>query len=66
MSKRIGNIFIIKAELDQKCELCGVLAECRPYGPNGKQVCYDCAQKDKVGTEERMKKIMFGVNEPKT
>jgi hypothetical protein len=64
MSKRIGNFIIITQEPDRVCELCGKVAECRPYGPNGKQICFECAQKDKKGTEKRMAKILFGETDP--
>lgn len=32
---------------DGKCEMCGKEEELRPYGPGGKNVCFDCAMKDK-------------------
>ena len=47
---------IIAQEPDQMCEMCGKIDECRPYGPNGEQVCFDCAM-TKVG-EETVKKKM--------
>lgn len=25
-----------------RCQLCGAVAETRPYGPNGEDVCFDC------------------------
>jgi hypothetical protein len=40
----------ISPESDQACELCGIIAECRPYGPNDEQVCFDCAMKDEKTT----------------
>lgn len=36
----------------QKCELCGVMEELRPYGPNKEYVCFDCGMLD----EESAKK----------
>jgi len=53
---------IIMTEPAQMCELCGVVEECRPYGPNGEQICFDCGQKDKETTEKRMAAYLFGVN----
>jgi hypothetical protein len=35
-----------------RCEDCGTVAETRPYGPNGENVCFDCGTKD----EEAMKR----------
>jgi hypothetical protein len=28
------------------CQLCGNVAETRPYGPNSEEVCFDCGMKD--------------------
>lgn len=36
----------IQDEPDKRCELCGKIDECRPYGPKGEQVCFDCAMQD--------------------
>lgn len=60
MSKRIGNVSIICTEPDSKCEFCGKIAECRPYGPRGERICYDCAMKDQKTTERQMNRILFG------
>lgn len=38
-----------------KCELCGVIEELRPYGPGGKNVCFDCMMKD----EKTAKKLFY-------
>lgn len=37
------------------CELCGVAEELRPYGPGGKNVCFDCAMRD----EEEAKRQFY-------
>ena len=50
----------IAPELDQICEMCGIVAECRPYGPNDEQICFDCAMKDKDTTERKMAAYIFG------
>jgi hypothetical protein len=34
---------IIAQEPDQVCEMCGKIDECRPYGKNDEQICFDCA-----------------------
>lgn len=54
------RVVLIEPEEDRKCELCGALEETRPYGPDGKRVCYECAMKDKEGTERRMANVLFG------
>lgn len=48
---------IIAQEADQLCEYCGKMDECRPYGPNGEEVCFDCAM-TKVGEETVQKQMM--------
>ncbi len=53
----------IAPEPDQMCELCGKIDECRPYGPNDEQICFDCAMKDKQTTERKMATYIFGEND---
>ena len=53
----------IAVEPEQKCELCGAIEECRPYGPNGEQICYDCGEKDVKTTERKMKEYILGIKE---
>ena len=36
---------------EQQCDLCGKVAELRPYGPNGEAICFECSMKDKKTTE---------------
>lgn len=54
-----GRGFIAQ-ELDTVCELCGKIDECRPYGPNYEQVCFECAMKDPELTKKRMAEYIFG------
>lgn len=56
-----GRGFIAE-EAPQRCEMCGVIEETRPYGPNGEEICFDCAM-NKVGEEtvnKRMQQYIFG------
>ncbi len=53
---------IICPEKPRQCELCGVVAECRPYGPKGEQVCIDCAMKDEAALERGMERYVFSGN----
>lgn len=53
MSKRVADIFIITVEPNSKCELCGTVAELRPYGPNGERVCFTCGMKDEDEEEAK-------------
>jgi len=36
------------------CEICGKIDECRPYGPNGENICFECGMKDVATTEKKM------------
>ena len=51
---------VIAVEPDDVCELCGKVAECRPYGPRGERICFDCGMKDEETTKKMMNKILFG------
>ena len=46
MTRLVDGGLLIEPEAPQTCELCGKTAECRPYGPKGEQVCFDCGMKD--------------------
>lgn len=54
------RVVVLAAEPDQKCDLCDKMDETRPYGPDGKNVCFDCGQLDKEGTTKRMNHVLFG------
>jgi hypothetical protein len=54
---------IIAQEPARVCELCGVIDECRPYGPNDEQVCFDCAMKDEETAAKKMAQYIFGEEE---
>ena len=54
----------IAPELDQACEMCGVIEECRPYGPNGEQICFSCGMKDVETTERKMREYLGFDQEP--
>lgn len=41
----------ISARKPQGCDLCGTVAELRPYGPKGEWICFDCGMKNKKATE---------------
>jgi hypothetical protein len=46
----IGDTAIIQAIPDRECEECGVIEECRPYGGNGKWICFSCGMKYESAT----------------
>jgi hypothetical protein len=45
MTKVRGDFLLMEPEPDKECELCGKIAECRPYGPNNEQICFECGEK---------------------
>jgi hypothetical protein len=53
---------IIAPEPEQMCEMCGKIDECRPYGPSGEQICFDCATTkcDEEQIKRRMMNHIFG------
>ena len=56
----MSSFCVIKEEPPMKCELCGVIEETRPYGPNGERICFDCGMKDKATTDRKMNEYIFG------
>lgn len=45
----------------QGCDLCGKVAELRPYGPKGEWVCFPCGMKDeKAAFRAFAKRMMVG------
>ena len=56
----MSGLGIIQEELPQACQMCGVIDECRPYGPNNEEVCFDCAMKDEETTERKMAAYILG------
>ena len=51
---------IIAQQPPECCELCGTIDECRPYGPNDENICFDCAMKDEKTAERKMAQYIFG------
>jgi hypothetical protein len=56
----MSGLGFIAPEPDQMCEMCGKIDECRPYGPNDEQICFDCAMKDEATTNRKMGAYIFG------
>ncbi len=59
----MSGLGYIAEEPMRMCELCGVIEECRPYGANNEQICFDCAMKDEETTERKMAFYIFGEND---
>lgn len=60
MSFRFGPIAVICPTPDEKCELCGKLAELRPYGPRGEKICWECGEKNPAARDRQMNRILYG------
>ena len=61
MSDRDGDVFVVSEERPQQCDLCGVIAELRPYGPNGEAICFACGMKDPEATKAAFVARVTGV-----
>lgn len=48
--------FVIEKETESICTCCGKVAETRPYGKDGADICFSCAMKNEKQTRE-----MFGM-----
>lgn len=51
---------IICSESEQMCQTCGVIAECRPYGKNGEQICFDCGMANEEETIKQAVRHILG------
>jgi hypothetical protein len=62
MSRRKRKIFYVLQEEPQKCEYCGRIAELRPYGKNGANICFKCGMENIKTTEAEFGKRIAGVD----
>lgn len=60
MTKRVDKVLYIEKEPKQQCDLCGKIAELRPYGPKGECICFDCGMKDEAATSKQFAKRLSG------
>ena len=58
----MSNLGLIEAEPDGVCDLCSAVAETRPYGPNGEEVCFECAMKDPEAAKRGFRRFVLGEN----
>lgn len=55
------GVLIIEEEPPQQCDMCGEIAELRPYGPPGaRMICFPCGMKDEEGTKDRYVRRILG------
>lgn len=47
---------LIQAQPLGRCELCSKVAETRPYGPNGEEVCFSCGMKNEAAAQRAFEK----------
>lgn len=59
----MSSFGVIAVEPPMKCEMCGVVEETRPYGPNGERICWACGMKDEATTRRKMDEYLFGKSE---
>ncbi len=60
MTDIIDGVVVIQEELPQQCDLCGAVAELRPYGPNGEAVCFQCGMKDEDAARRAFEDLTNG------
>lgn len=56
----MSGLGIIQEQDPECCEACGTIDECRPYGANDENICFECAMKDPETTERKMAAYIFG------
>lgn len=61
MSKKINDVFYVSPQKEEECECCGKVAELRPYGKNGANICYECGMNDPETTQEMLDQVAIGV-----
>lgn len=60
MSYKIVDIVVICPTTASTCEMCGVDAETRPYGPRGENICFKCGMENKETTVRQATRILLG------
>lgn len=56
----MSGLGFIAIESPRECEMCGDVDECRPYGPNDEQICFDCGMLNEETTRKKMESYIFG------
>ena len=57
---RVDGVPHIEAESPQRCEMCGKVAETRPYGPKGEEVCFPCGMMDEAAMKRAFGRFLNG------
>lgn len=61
MTDKISGNVVIYEEPPQECEFCGEIKETRPYGKDGKEICFGCMEatpETKKEAEERFEELL--------
>lgn len=62
VAERRGSMVVLDRvdahAFDGVCEMCGVVDELRPYGPNNESICFDCAMKDEATTMIKFREFL--------
>ena len=56
----IANAVHLDDQSRSKCELCGKVAELRPYGPRGERICINCGMLNLETTERQIDRQLYG------
>lgn len=57
----MSGLGFIEEQAPEACDMCGHIKECRPYGPNDENICFDCAMTlDPKIIEQKMAEYIFG------
>ena len=61
MTRRIGDkIILLEQEAKAMCDICRKVAELRPYGPRGENVCFSCGMKDEAAVIRAFEQRLSG------
>lgn len=56
----MSRLGIIERTPDEVCELCGKVAETRPYGPTEENVCFACGMKNEPAADKAFRRLVLG------
>jgi hypothetical protein len=57
----MSGLGFIAEQPPEVCEMCGKVDECRPYGPNDENICFDCAMTlDREIVDKKLSQYIFG------
>jgi len=60
----LPRVRIVEDTEPQPCDLCGKIAELRPYGPNKELVCFKCGMKDEEAARREFAKGFEELEKP--